>query len=282
MMGSEQLLQLTKLLLEVFFTLAAISFLYRDNPIYKFAEHFFVGIAAGYWIVLQFHTVFLPKLWYPLVHKGIMGEQLRPEEHRVVLLLLFFPGILGLMMFAQFSRENAWLARWPMGIVIGSFAGAAVTGFASGDLVPQIQANLLPIVQPGSWGKFLDAPLFQAKLLAFLDFLSFPILILGVFCCLIYFFFSKEHRGATGAAATIGIWFLMVSFGASYGRTVATRVSLFLERATFLLTDTTLIGGRPLQNWKITALVAAPMVGFLVAYFAVLRRGEAQGEGEGS
>src|SRR5438093_458334 len=171
MMPIEHLTLLMKLLCEVFFTLAVLSFLYRDNPIYRFAEHFFVGVAAA------------------------------------------------------FSQAQLW---------------------------------------------------------AFLDVTSYPILVVGVICCLVYFFFSKEHRGATGAVALIGIWFLMVSFGASYGRTVATRVSLFLERATFLLTDTTLIGGRPFQNWKITALVAAPMVGFLVAYFGVLRRGEEQGEGEGS
>ena len=46
--------------LQVFFTLAIFSFLYRDNPVYRFAEHLFVGVAAGYWIVIQFHTIFLP------------------------------------------------------------------------------------------------------------------------------------------------------------------------------------------------------------------------------
>src|SRR5213593_2559997 len=133
MMGSEQLLQLTKLLLEVFFTLAAISFLYRDNPIYKFAEHFFVGVAAGYFIVLEFHTVFLPKLWTPFVAKGLMGSGLRADEHRLVELMLIVPGILGFLMFAQFSRNSSWLARWPMATVIGSFSGLAIIGFAQGD-----------------------------------------------------------------------------------------------------------------------------------------------------
>jgi len=54
--------------LAVFLTLAIFSFLYRDNPIYKTAEHFFVGLAAGYFIVIQYHTVFLPNLWQPLTH----------------------------------------------------------------------------------------------------------------------------------------------------------------------------------------------------------------------
>ena len=33
----------------VFLTLSIFSFLYKDNPFYKVAEHIFVGVSAGYW-----------------------------------------------------------------------------------------------------------------------------------------------------------------------------------------------------------------------------------------
>jgi len=273
MMPFAHLALLMKLLCQVFFTLAVLSFLYRDNPIYRFAEHFFVGVAAGYWIVLQFHTVFLPKLWTPFVQKGLMGQGIAPEESRFQILLLAIPGALGLLMFAQFSRNTSWLARWPMATVIGSFSGLAIIGFAQGDLIPQIQANVLPILRPGSLTRLGAAPAFSTEQLwAFLDATSYPILTIGVICCLIYFFFSTEHRGATGAAAMVGVWFLMVSFGASYGRTVATRVSLFLERATFLLIEKTPVGGWQVRNAAVTAVVAAAMIVFLVWYFRIARR----------
>jgi len=55
-----------KLILQIFFTLAVFSFLYRDSPIYRFAEHVFVGVATGYAVVVQFHTVFMPNLVRPL------------------------------------------------------------------------------------------------------------------------------------------------------------------------------------------------------------------------
>jgi hypothetical protein len=38
-------------------TLFIFSFLYKDNPLYKLAEHLFVGISAGYYIVLNYWTV---------------------------------------------------------------------------------------------------------------------------------------------------------------------------------------------------------------------------------
>ena len=61
------------------------------------------------------------------------------------------------------------------------------------------------------------------------------LLIVGLLTTLIFFFFSKEHKGALGGAARVGIYFLMVSFGASYGYTVMARVSLLIGRVMFLL-----------------------------------------------
>ena len=47
----------------VFLTLAISSFLYKDNPIYKIAEHLFVGISAGYWMSIFFWTQIQPNLF---------------------------------------------------------------------------------------------------------------------------------------------------------------------------------------------------------------------------
>jgi hypothetical protein len=61
--------------------------------------------------------------------------------------------------------------------------------------------------------------------------------VVGLLTTLVFFFFSKEHKGALGGSARIGIYFLMVSFGASYGYTVMARVSLLIGRVMFLLRD---------------------------------------------
>jgi hypothetical protein len=60
------------------------------------------------------------------------------------------------------------------------------------------------------------------------------IVFVGVFCGLVYFFFSREHKGAFGGAAKVGIWFLMITFGASFGFTVMSRMSLLIGRIDFL------------------------------------------------
>jgi len=54
---------------------------------------------------------------------------------------------------------------------------------------------------------------------------------------LVYFYFSKEHTGVVGGVARLGIWFLMVSFGAAFGFTVMARISLLIGRMEFLIND---------------------------------------------
>jgi hypothetical protein len=190
--------------LGAFLTLCIFSFLYKDNPFYKLAEHIFVGISAGYWATLEYHNVFRPNLWDPLTREGR--------------LLLIVPFIMGLLLFSRFTKRFSWLSRWPMALIIGIYAGITIVGYGSGDLILQIHANLLPL-WTDNW----------------LTSLNNILLTVGVITGLIYFFFSKEHKGALGAGARIGIWFLMISFGASFGYTVMSRMSLLIGRVYFLL-----------------------------------------------
>ena len=63
------------------------------------------------------------------------------------------------------------------------------------------------------------------------------VIFVGVICGLVYFFFSKEHTGLFGKASRLGIWILMLTFGASFGYTVMGRISLLVGRITFLFRD---------------------------------------------
>ena len=93
-------------------TLFVFSFLYKDNPLYKLAEHLFVGVSAGYYIVLNFWTVVVPNLYDPLV-RAFTGHD--PVTHEVVAnaggpfagsvgdyrAWLLFPGLLGVLLITS-------------------------------------------------------------------------------------------------------------------------------------------------------------------------------------
>lgn len=194
-------------------TLAIFSFLIKDNPIYKFAEHLFVGIAAGYYVALQYQTVFRPNLWEPLT--GDTNWNLFAGNP-----IYFVPLILGVLLFTRLLPSGQWLSRWSIGVMVGAYSGLQLIGFAQGDLVEQVRANLLPLNT--------DSLATNVNNL---------LLIVGVLTTLVYFFFSTEHRGAVGVLSKIGIYFLMISFGASYGFTVMARISLLIGRLEFLFRD---------------------------------------------
>jgi hypothetical protein len=192
-------------------TLAIYSFLYKDNPFYRFAESLFVGLGAAYWLAMLYHNTLMPKLFLPLF----------PPEGEPAVWYRVFPGILAVFMLLRFFPKLSWLSRWSLGFVVGMYAGVNTTGFAQGDFVAQLHATVTtPLTQGGWLAIALNATA-----------------IVGVIATLVYFFFSKEHRGPIGGAARLGIWFLMVAFGASFGYTVMGRVSLLIGRMTFLLRD---------------------------------------------
>ena len=45
------------------FTIFVLSFVYKDNPLYKIAESVFVGVSAAYWMVVGFWTTVVPNLF---------------------------------------------------------------------------------------------------------------------------------------------------------------------------------------------------------------------------
>ena len=183
-------------------TLFILSFLWRDNPLYKFAEHLFVGISAGYYVALAWEETIVPNL----VDEVRAGNWVR-------LGALVLAGL----MFARFSSRATWLSRWPLAFVVGMFAGINVIAYGSGDLVIQLESTMVDFLH-GGWGG-----------------VSNLLLVVGLATSLLYFYFAAEHRGAFGVVSRIGIWFLMVSFGASFGYTVMSRVSLAIGRTRVLL-----------------------------------------------
>ena len=111
-------------------TICIFSFLFRDNPFYRFAEHLLVGVSAGYFFARYSWDVLEPKLFTPL----FTGENLW------LLLLL----IMGLMMFGKLTKDFKWTARWPIAFVVGCTVGLQVNSYLQADVVAQCKASMRP------------------------------------------------------------------------------------------------------------------------------------------
>ena len=207
-------------------TLFVFSFLYKDNPLYKLAEHLFVGVSAGYYMILNFWTVIWPNLLQPL-GKAFAGAGVKAENHGMwaaslgdYRLFLLVPLVFGVLLFTRLFGKIGWLSRWSLAVIIGVYAGIKTTGFAQSDFVEQVRASLSPL-----WTGSVHSTIGNI------------VLFVGVISSLLFFFFSREHKGALGVASRLGMYFLMVSFGAGYGYTVMSRVSLLIGRFMFLIED---------------------------------------------
>ncbi len=122
-------------------------------------------------------------------------------------------------MLSRWFPRTAWLSRWPIAFTVGIGAGLGITANIQGYVMPQLQATLLPVT---GWNIIS---------------LNNVILTVGVITTILYFYFSKPHKGALGWMARVGIVFIMVSFGASFGYTLMARISLLIGRLYFLLSD---------------------------------------------
>jgi hypothetical protein len=209
------------------FTLAIFSFLYKDNPFYKVAEAVVVGVSAAYWIVVAFWDVLVPNLLGKIspataqawAIPGLSGADAQPQY------LYLVPLVLGIMLLCRLVPSASWLSRWPLAFIVGAFAGIQMLGFLHGDFLAQIRNSIVPLVvfNQGAFDPWASV--------------QNTLLVSGVLCCIAYFFFSFEHKGVMGGAARVGMWFLMITFGASFGYTVMGRIALLAARIEFLLDD---------------------------------------------
>ncbi len=215
--------------LAAFLTLAIMSFLYNDNPVYRFAEHLFIGISAAYWMVIGFWTTLVPnliaRLWPNFVQKHFIPN-LSAEGYRNLWYLI--PLVLGIMLLMRLSTKIGWISRWALAFILGITAGLRFVGFLVSDFIAQIQNTIVPLIVLND-GKF-DWEAIQMSFSALIG-------VVGVLTGLIYFFFSKEHKGLFGKASKVGIWVLMVTFGAGFGYTVMGRIALLVGRIEFLFRD---------------------------------------------
>ena len=186
-------------------SLLIYSFLYKDNPFFKLAEHIFVGVSIGYLLTITYYQVMVNKLYLPMMQQGKWW--------------LVIPAFLGMLMLSRFIPPIAWLSRISFAFLLGISSGLAIPRQISSFILQQVQGTIKPLITVGDSGVTVT-----------LANLNSLLILIGVVSVLFYSFFSIEHTGPVRRVASIGIYFLMISFGAAFGYTVMARMSLLIGR----------------------------------------------------
>jgi hypothetical protein len=266
--------------LGIFLTFSILSFLYKDNPFYKLAEHIFIGISIGYLIVLQYGDNIDPKL--------VVAVE---EKHGLALVARLIAIALVIMLFMKaISQRFHWVGRYPLAFIVAFYAGLQVNAVAQAELGAQIRFSAQSLdstktdlntakpeeltAMPGAAPTIAEKWEAERKLHPFTSVddavtrssltpaeretlsgergafigldaraaahdgernwfgvFSNVLLLLGLLASLVYFYFSVAHTGAIGRVSRVGVWVLMIGFGASFGLTVQGRLSLAIGRA---------------------------------------------------
>jgi len=206
----------------IFLTLCILSFLYADNPIYKLAEHLFIGVSIGISLTETWYGVFRPNL----VDKLLAGNLLSIVPLAMCLML----GMKVVGIFAPAAgKKLGWLARIPIAFVVAAYAGVKLTGEANANLMTQVAQSMPDLhtlwIEHGLWDWSADGA----------GVISGIFLVVGLSACLLHFYFSSPHGPAMRVVSRFGVLVLMLSFGASFGYTVMGRISLAIGRAQELL-----------------------------------------------
>lgn len=181
------------------------TFLYKENPAFRVAEHLFVGSSAGHAIGMAVGNIYRYG-WNPLVHQ----QQL----------LLFVPVILGFMLYARFFPKIAWLSRWPVAFLVGVGTGQSIYTSLRTQVVNQ-SIGAMATLPGATTGATINA----------------LIGLVGLLAVLCYFLFSIPRSGPLEGFSKLGRWIMMVTFGVSFGNVVSGRISVLLGELTKILGD---------------------------------------------
>ena len=201
-------------------TLMILSYLIGDNPLFRTAVYFFVGISAGYVAAVSIRQVLWPDLLQPLYQGLLFGISVQQAVLAVPLLL---SGLLLMKAWPPLSR----LGMPAMGLLVGAGAAVAVGGAVTGTIFPQVNATItdFEITRVTSPESLLNAGL----------------ILVGVVTTLVYFHFGARTRsdgsvrrfGLIEIIAFIGSIFLAITLGVLFAGVYSAALTALIERLHF-------------------------------------------------
>lgn len=108
-------------------TIAILSFVIKDNPLYRLAIHVLVGVSAGYAVVVAINEVILP-----------LFDTLLQSSSLTMRLYWIVPLLLSALLLLKLIPRTARIGNSAMAVIIGVGAAVGLLGAIDGTLLPQI------------------------------------------------------------------------------------------------------------------------------------------------
>jgi len=176
--------------------------LYKENPVYRFAEHTFIGIMISISLIMN-----LQYLVNTAITPMLQGK-----------IIYIIPLIIGAMIYTLLSPDYRWMSRYPIALLVGAGFGLGMRGTIKPNI---LDATISTITAPAG-----------GDMMAWINFLYIAV---GLICSVMYFLLTYEHTGIFKHPTRIGRLFIMIGLGAYFGNTVLFRFTMLTGRAQFFL-----------------------------------------------
>lgn len=198
-------------------TLCVFSYLFGDNPIFRFVTGILIGVSAGYFAVVIIYQVLLPRLVIPLLQGSI-----------VALIPLFLSGLL----LTKLSPRLSKLGNLSMAYLVGAGAAIAIGGAVLGTLFTQVK---------GAINSF--TPITTNSTQNWLLLIEGGFILLGTIASLVYFNFGAKEKGGqppkrspmVAFFAGIGQFFIAITLGAVFAGVMTSAITALIERSDFII-----------------------------------------------
>ena len=216
-------------------TIGLYTVLYRENKIFRFFEHLFLGLASGYTLVALWRDSLQTEWWERMM--GTVDPKTHADTGMGYWLYAFLLPV-GVMAYLVFHKKHNWIARIPIGVIVGLYAGQQFNAWQN-QYLGQIAASFKPIL-PSPGAAFFKPALEgltsdQVKTINQTTYGSTAItnfiFVATLVCVISYFLFSFEAKSkVVTTMSTAGRWLLMIGFGAMFGTAVMMRFTLVIDR----------------------------------------------------
>lgn len=194
-------------------TLMVFSYLLGDNFLYRLAVYIFVGLSAGFLLMVTVSNVILP--WTRLT--VLSGD-------RDQLILGSVPFVFAILLLLKTTSRLNRVGNLALAILIGIGTAVALVGAVMGTLIPLVGGTAQSVTT---------------------DPLNGFLVVFGVVCTLIYFQYlarrapglqaGVNRRGLIGRTfGTIGQGVIVITLGALYGGAILTGLTILSERVAFI------------------------------------------------
>lgn len=230
------------LIISLILTLMVFSYILNDNPLFKLAEHIFVGVSAGYAVLIIIYMVIMPAFFSIQLNNGtISSVNLLTKLPPILFCILLF-----LKIIPTQSKIISMLGSITLAFLVGVGAAVAIGGALLGTLYPQTLAVASINLSPSN-PAYADSPIF----LLHNEFLSNIIIIIGTIGTLFYFTFAQRQQGVAKGLregivsfwAGMGRWVILITMGALFANTVSARIALLASRIQFVVQGFQQLGG---------------------------------------